>query len=281
MMAWDYGNAYEDYPIQSGTAVFKDGSVLKTHDIFNPLPEFMLKADLVFVDPPWNQGNISTFYMKAERVQPAGNFESFCDRLFDCIKTINPHVCYVEIGKQYLSNFMERMNKIYKYVVFYNSTYYHNKRNLCYVVRGSNKYKKPSLDGMDEEDIIEWICQNEEYSCIGDLCMGRGLVAVNAHKAGKLFVGTEMNHKRLSVTLQRLSDIGAEYSLESPNFIRESREKKKLTQSEVANIIGLTLRQYQRYESGALNIGAINFRSGILLAHILDIEPETLLAQSL
>lgn len=85
--------------------------------------------------------------------------------------------------------------------------YYHNKRNLCYVVRGSQKYKKPALDGMDEEDIIEWVCSNEDYDVIGDLCMGRGLVGINANKNGRLFVGTELNHKRLSVLVEAIHDM--------------------------------------------------------------------------
>lgn len=96
---------------------------------------------------------------------------------------------------------------------FYNSTYYHNKNNLCYVVRGFQKRKKLLLDGMDEEDIIQWICENEEYRCIADLCMGRGLVAVNAAKNGKMFVGTEMNHKRLSVALERLASFENKYKI--------------------------------------------------------------------
>ena len=62
MSNWEYGEAYRRYPIEKGIAVFNDGSMLKTHDIFNPLPSFMSQADLVFVDPPWNSINISTFY---------------------------------------------------------------------------------------------------------------------------------------------------------------------------------------------------------------------------
>ena len=59
---------------------------------------------------------------------------------------------------------------------------------------------------MDEENIIEWICENEEFECIGDLCMGKGLVGINAHKNGKRFVGTELNHKRLSVLLEKIGN---------------------------------------------------------------------------
>lgn len=192
------------YPLTEEPYVFSNGSIVKVHNIFNPLPEFMKQADLIFVDPPWNLGNLNTFYTKADRTDYQDSFEKFYKRLFECIKEINPHTCYVEIGKEYLADFIIEMRNLYKYVTFYNSTYYHNKDNLCYVVRGSKKFKKPKLDNIDEEDIIEWICANEDYTVIGDLCMGRGLVGFNAYKNGKKFVGTELNHKRLSVLIERV-----------------------------------------------------------------------------
>ena len=84
---------------------------------------------------------------------------------------------------------------------------------MCYVIRGSRKRKKLPLDYMDEEDIIAWICEHEEYDCIGDLCMGLGLVGIHASRNGKKFIGTELNHKRLSVLLERLSKAGRKYEL--------------------------------------------------------------------
>lgn len=164
----------------------------------------MKQADILFVDPPWNLSNINTFYMKADKAERIGEYGKFYKRLFDCIEEINPHTCYVEIGKEHLADFVLEMRSLFKYVTFYNSFYYHDKNKICYVVRGSMKFKKPKLDYMDEEDIIEWVCKNEDYTCIGDLCMGRGLVGVNAYKNKKRFVGTELNHKRLSVLVERI-----------------------------------------------------------------------------
>lgn len=210
-MKWEYGGAYKRYPINTGIAVFQDGSMLKCHDIFNPLPGFMKQADLLFTDSPWNKGNLRSFYTKAEADPPETDYEKFYSRLFECIKEINPKTAYCEIGKEYLADFIMEMRNLYKYVTFYNSTYYHSSGNLCYIVRGSEKKVKMPFDNMDEEDIIEWICENEKYDCIADLCMGRGLVAVNAAKNGKMFVGTELNHKRLSVAIEKLTAVGIKY----------------------------------------------------------------------
>ena len=83
---------------------------------------------------------------------------------------------------------------------------------MCYAIRAGKRKKFP-LDYMDEENIIEWVCANEEYDCIGDLCMGRGLVGTNAYKNGRRFVGTELNPKRLAVLLERIDKMGGRYQI--------------------------------------------------------------------
>lgn len=216
MPNWNYGDAYLRHPIGPGqAAVFDDGSMVKVHNIFDPLPEFMRQADLIFVDPPWNLGNLNTFYTKADRTDYQSSFTKFYKRLFECIAEIGPKMCYVEVGKEYLAEFILEMKRLYPAVTFYNSTYYHKKDNLCYVIRGASKRKKLPLDGMDEENIIAEICENKDYSCIGDLCMGRGLVGIHASASGRRFVGTELNHKRLSVLLEKLAQSGRTYKLEN------------------------------------------------------------------
>jgi uncharacterized protein (DUF2344 family) len=52
--------------------------------------------------------------------------------------------------------------------------------------------------------LLNGYAKNEEYNVIGDLCMGRGLVGLNAYRNGKRFVGTELNHKRLSVLIEKV-----------------------------------------------------------------------------
>lgn len=205
MSNWNYGDKYITNPILPGQmAVWQNGSTVAVNNIFDEVPEYMKQADMVFVDPPWNLGNLNTFYTKAGRNDYQLFFEPFYHRVFDYIREIKPKVAYVEIGKEYLADFIMEMRKIYKYVTFYNSSYYHNKKNKCYIIRGSNKAKKPDLDYMDEEDIIKWICKNEDYECICDFCMGQGLVGKYAAEAGKKFVGGELNEKRLSVLLSRV-----------------------------------------------------------------------------
>ena len=70
MNKWDYGGAFERHPIQTGTAVF------------DPPPDFMLRADCLFVDPPWTQGNMTSFYTKAGLPRPQEDYAAFYSRLF-------------------------------------------------------------------------------------------------------------------------------------------------------------------------------------------------------
>ena len=259
-MGWDYGGAFEKFPMKPN-AVYKysNGSTIKVHNIFEPLPSFMKQADLIFCDPPWNMGNLQSFYTKAEVTDRIDNFKTFYSRLFECLAEISPNTCYIEIGKEYLSVFVEKLKAMYKYVHFYNSTYYHRLDNKCYVVRASNKAKKPKLDDIDEEDIISWICENEDFKCIGDLCMGRGLVGLYAYKNNKSFVGTELNHKRLSVLVERIYNLSSEIPKEViPDLVDDInfnriKELSGMTYKELSNVLDIPERTVVDWSLGKRN----------------------------
>ena len=252
MSNWDYGDAYKRFPVkQDKTIALSDGSFLMARDITEGIPEFMKKADVIFTDSPWNMGNLRSFYTKAEREMPLDSFIKFYDVLFESIGDIRPRVCYLEIGKEYLGDCLNRMGKIYDKVTFYNSTYYHKKENLCYVVQGSDKKKNWKYDGIDEEDIISQIAQNEEYDVLGDFCMGRGLVALAAAKNKKRFVGTEMNPKRLAVCLERLSELGiTEIQGDDINEITSIRESIGLTRAAFSRKFNIPIRTMENWEKG-------------------------------
>ena len=68
---------------------------------------------------------------------------------------------------------------------------------MCSISAKRRRYKE--LEDRDEAEIIAWLCEHHAYDCIGDLCMGRGLVGKHAFLNGKRFVGIELNPKRLAV----------------------------------------------------------------------------------
>lgn len=200
MTRWEYGGAYLRHEM-GGEIELPNRSVVKACDLTADLPAFMKEADTLFLDPPWSNGNLKSFYTKAG-FRTAIQFGEFTKHLFSRVDEIGPCTLFVEIGKAALANYLNLTEARYRYVTFYNSTYYHKRGNKCYVIHGTNDRERrryPELEDLDEEAIIEWVCRNHPYQCIGDLCMGRGLVGRYAYSNGKRFVGTELNPKRLAV----------------------------------------------------------------------------------
>lgn len=200
MASWEYGGTYKKYDM-TGIIELPYQSKVQVCDWTVTMPEFMKEADTLFIDPPWNIGNVKTFYTKAEQEHPTIDFLQFTETLFKRIDEISPEFLFIEIGKQYLAEYISECKERYRCITFYNSTYFNNVDNKCYVIHATNdrsrkRYKE--LEDLDEAKIIAWLCRHHDYRCIGDLCMGQGLVGKHAFMNGKRFVGTELNPKRLA-----------------------------------------------------------------------------------
>lgn len=206
---WTYGESWEHYPIEEGEIWQAGTGVVAVHNLFNPLPKFLKKADALFIDPPWNLGNVNSFYTKAGRTDYLYEYRKFADRLFACIAEIRPRICYLEIGEAEATNFKMRLHPLFRCVDAWNVTYY--KRHPCILLKGSEwPHTGTNFEGIDEAECIKIITKEEDYECIGDLCMGRGLVGFHAFKAGRSFVGTELNKRRLAVLLADIAKAGGE-----------------------------------------------------------------------
>lgn len=201
MAEWDYGGAYKNYDM-TGVIDLPMGSKVQVCDWLIEMPGFMKDADTLFIDCPWNVGNLNTFYTKADKPFPGVDFVQFTAKIFERIDQIAPEFLFMEIGKEFLAEYLMACKSRFKYVTFYNSTYYKNKSNKCYVIHATSIHKQrryQELEDLDEEKVIAWLCENHSYECIGDLCMGTGLVGKYAYQNGKRFVGTELNAKRLAL----------------------------------------------------------------------------------
>ena len=56
-------------------------------------------------------------------------------------------------------------------------------------------------------------------------------------------------------------------------MLLQARWRLGLSQHQVASLIGLADRQYQRYEYGEMAIHRINLRAGLALCAVLEIDP--------
>ena len=203
---YEHGRLYEKYDMTGDIHI--GTGIVRVHDIFNPLPSFMGAADVIFCDPPYNASALNGYYTKAEIEKKPESFRSFFEVLFKRIAQINPRILILEVGVPQLGEYLDEITSKYKHVIVKDSMYYGNAKNRCKIIIASNDEIPECLSDMsfmDEEKVIEYICQNLEYSCIGDLCMGTGLVGFYSDKYGKPFVGTELNKKRLAVLLERIT----------------------------------------------------------------------------
>lgn len=216
MAKFEYGKAYERYPIEEEERwELSNGlGILQVHDIYHELPDFLLQADMIISDLPYNTQMINGYYTKAEIEQEVKKqFDSFLSTFFKRVDEINPHTILIEIGKQNVKKVEEYIKARFESVEVIESTYY--KKHRCYFVRGSNFARSPyDYNGLDEMDVIRVACEKESFECVADLLMGQGAVAVSSYQAKKKFVGTELNKKRLAVTIEKIAQLGGKWEKE-------------------------------------------------------------------
>lgn len=202
---FDCGGYYKNYDMNGDIHI--GTGIVRVHDIFNPLPEFMKSADVIICDPPCSKGNINSFYTKADKPdEKKADFSGFEKRFFECIDEISPKTLFLETFKSNTDSFYDACLSRYPYVKKYDIFYY--RKNRCSWIVASKDPIPDSFDifnGMNEDKCIEWVCKNVDFSCVGDLCMGTGLVGWYANKYNKPFVGTELNKKRLALLIESIN----------------------------------------------------------------------------
>lgn len=208
MSNWRYGDAWERFPIAPGEVWQAGTGRVAVHDICEPLPAFMHAADVLFVDPPYDLGALNAFYTKAGRTDYHASFDHFADAFFQRVAEIAPETCYIEIGNRQIEKWAARLAALYPVAQRWPVVYY--KKHPTNIIRGGATPTALNLTGMDEAKCIDLIARAEEYSVIGDLCMGRGLVGLAAQRAGRPFVGTELNPRRLACLLDDIAWLGGE-----------------------------------------------------------------------
>lgn len=203
MSKFEYRGFYQKYDMTNEINI--GTGIVKVHDVFDELPDFMLKADCLFIDPPCNEGNLKSFYTKAD-LEKRNSILKFNNRLFDLIDKINPKHLFIEVFKSNFDEIFVKLNERYGTdMTVFESYYYGNKNNKCWIFYASLEDINFEIPLIDEEKAVEFICKNLDFNCIGDLCMGKGLVGFYANKHGKRFVGTELNKKRLACLIEHIN----------------------------------------------------------------------------
>jgi hypothetical protein len=170
----------------------------------------MSKFDMSYIDPPWNTGNINSFYTKAGFAGKK-EFESFIAKLLSLVKIHSPKINYMEMGTQnldYVKDLIVSMDGIITNT--WQIKYY--QKNPCHLIRYS--FETPTKIGFDftgiDDDYTPKLAMQFEQNVntVLDLCTGRGLTGRTAFQMGKTFYGTELNKRRLACLLDFYSKQG-------------------------------------------------------------------------
>ncbi|MBX3045126.1 MAG: hypothetical protein KIT33_15180 [Candidatus Kapabacteria bacterium] len=209
---WTYGDSWEKFPINENE-VWKAGNhLLSVRDLTNlsNLDFFGIKQfDMSYIDPPWNTGNINSFYTKAG-LEERKQFNAFIIKLISLIKVYSPKVNYMEMGKQnkdFVINEIERAGG--KVTNEWKITYY--QKYPCYLLRytfSNSPAVNNDFSGLDDDDTPILAIKSElNIKNVLDLCTGRGLTGRTAQSLGISFYGTELNKRRIACLIDYFSQL--------------------------------------------------------------------------
>jgi len=212
MVKWNYGESYKKFPISKGEVYVEENTKSKVSikDIFEEPPTYLKEADMVYIDPPWNTGNINSFYTKAG-IHIKRKYDDFLIRVLHYLKFIQPKVIYTEIGKQNVDKVKNALKETFpgKVIQSWRITYY--KKRPMYLVRVGDTEQIFDFTGYDDEETPNLAMKNENFNCVADFCLGRGLILETAYKLKKKCVGSELNDRRISVAIEKVNKLGGKW----------------------------------------------------------------------
>lgn len=215
MTDWSYGDAGDRFKVVPGSRWQVGPHQVVCNDLEdNPQPfGASFQPDMTYTDPPWNQGNAKSFRTKNGQKDRAVDFPTFLRALLTAVKTTRGDV-FIEMGKAETPNLTTLVNEAGGRVLQqWGITYY--RKHPCVLLRtqfgaGLRVPPMPDVSGMDDDHTpaAAIACSTVEGNIVFDPCTGRGLTAVTSDKLGRVFRGSELNPRRLAVTIDKLVKCG-------------------------------------------------------------------------
>ena len=201
--SWQYGTEWENYPIESGQVWETGEHRVRAGDLMDDAALAWVlaqNADFMYVDPPWNQGNISSFFTKAGRQGLAPDFWQFLGRVVEVASRVKCD-SWIEMGNQNIDRLKSLVQSRGGSVIAdWKVVYYRTQPSrLIQVSWGNPAVEGLDLHGIDDEETPFKVCEAlPAASKVLDVCAGKGLTAEGALKYGHTFVGLELNPRRLA-----------------------------------------------------------------------------------
>lgn len=226
MVDWEkaYGDAAERYRVkdcdvwQVGPHLLACGD-LERGDGTRFLDGWVLPSEaygrpgMFYSDPPWDTGNAKSFRTKAGVQKEGVTIQGLFDYVLETVLRTSGDV-YIEIGNKHLADLKAWMaGKGMPAYAEFKITYY--RKHSCWlvhaVVPGSVVVGVDGdATGLNDEDTPTWACMRslQPGGVVYDCCLGLGATAVSAQKTGRVCVATELNPRRLAVSIDRLVNMG-------------------------------------------------------------------------
>ena len=219
---WTYGDAGDRYPVRRGDVWQAGRHLLCCGDLeaydwdrFQRLAD-VGRAELCYVDPPWNAGNAASFRTKAA-VPRKVDFPAFLTAVVAAAVS-GAEQTMMEMGEQEIQRLFAVLDASFQRVYrVWRITYYGSHPcRLVYFGSALGPLIEPApglMDGLDDERTPHVACaalaaRRGPDALVIDPCCGRGLTAVAAQEAGIRFAGMELHPRRMAVALEKLGSLG-------------------------------------------------------------------------
>ena len=204
MPRWDYGPEGDRFPVADGQWWECGHHLYRCGDIHGlAVAE---RPDVIYVDPPWNTGNVRSFYTKAGLPHPEWEWTELY-RVIIALAEGFGCALWVEGGVRQRDEFMAMLPG--PHTASWPITYY-RKHPAVLAYSGPIPPPVPDLSGSDDEHTPKIVLSayvkaaGGEVGLVLDPCAGRGLTSRAAEQNGWRSVSNELNPTRVSVALARM-----------------------------------------------------------------------------
>ena len=208
---WKYSGGHDKYPVAAGQIWRVGNHLFLCGDLeSDSLLDNALRTQtpsLIYVDPPWNNGNGRSFRTKAGVDGEQGRAVDIATLIRLAIKPAadNHLLAFVEGGRKesaMVSKIIEDMGGVVGHI--WNITYYGEKPCVVFAAdfRSSPINDYPNLEGMDDELTPYAVLNHYKPELVLDTCAGRGLTARSAERLGLKSITHELSPYRMAEAIQ-------------------------------------------------------------------------------
>jgi hypothetical protein len=215
---WAYGDAGDRYPVNPAevwtvgphTFACADLNAIWGEQLARETVSGVKSPALLYVDPPWNQGNAKAFRTKSG-VPGDTSFIELIGTIVAMASQFRPPYAAMEMGKDTVDAVEELWQGIGYDTVVTDIVYYRTKpcklilatlldagviTNLARVIAGADDDLTPGY-------CIEVL--TDPGDTVWDCCLGRGTTALSAATTDRAFVGSELSPRRMAVALDKVA----------------------------------------------------------------------------